>query len=100
LFSIVMDFRRVYVKQVSLTTLQENGFDLGDNGGQQEDIYGHFDELTVISCLTNKQKKVVDLLSRGFKRKEIAQKLGISLQAVHQIIPRIRKRVLCHVGTN
>lgn len=90
--------KKVYVKHVSIVTLQESGFELGDDGVHEEQIYGRFGELALISCLTNRQRQVVNLLSQGYSRKEVAIKLDISLQAVHQIVPRIRERVKEHVG--
>jgi DNA-binding NarL/FixJ family response regulator len=90
--------RKVYVQHVSLTDLQSSGYELGDNDTYEEEMYSRFGELSLISRLTNKQRKVVDLLSKGYKRKEIAKTLGVSLQAIHQIVPRIRKRVKKHVS--
>jgi DNA-binding NarL/FixJ family response regulator len=89
-------FKTVYVKQVSLSTLSESGYEPSDGGSYQDEAYGHFGELSIISTLTNRQRKVVNLLAQGFSRKEIARELGISLQAIHQIVPRIRKRITSH----
>lgn len=90
--------KKVYVQHVSLTNLQSLGYEIGDNDIHEEEMYSRFGELSLISRLTNKQRKVVDLLSKGYKRKEIARELGVSLQAIHQIVPRIRKRVKSHVA--
>jgi len=48
-----------------------------------------------MSYLTRRQKQVVICLNdRGLTRKETAVGLGVSLQAVHQIVLRIRKRLI------
>jgi DNA-binding NarL/FixJ family response regulator len=46
--------------------------------------------------LTSRQREVVDLLGMGYDRKEVAKALmpPVCVQAVHQIILRIRKRLL------
>lgn len=89
--------KKVYVEHVSIGTLQESGYELGDDGIHEEQIYGRFGELSLISCLTNRQRQVVQLLNEGYSRKEVAEKLGVSLQAIHQIVPRIRERIEDHV---
>lgn len=52
----------------------------------------------ILDCLTNKQKTVVSLFAEGLKRKQVAKELGVSLQAVNQIVPRIRTRVKERIG--
>ena len=74
--------RKVYIKHVSLTSMQEYGFEPTDLGHAEDEIYANFGKLTLISCLTKKQPKIVEMLYQGYKRKEIAEKMGGSLQAV------------------
>jgi len=65
------------------------------------DLYGIFGEdtyqvgqedLELLKKLTNRQKKIASLLVTGKSRKQIAIELRVSLQAVHQIILRMRQR--------
>jgi hypothetical protein len=60
---------KVYVQHVSLTGLQGSGYELGDNDSYEEEMYSRFGELSFISQLTNKQRKVVGLLSKGYTEK-------------------------------
>lgn len=46
------------------------------------------------SCLTKRQRAFADLLVQGYTRAEIADKLGISLQGVHQRILVMRERLV------
>ena len=66
----------------------------GDHGFQMENIYSQIQQESILSCLTKRQQTVVALLLQGYKRKEIAHELDVVLQAIHQIIPRIRKRLI------
>ncbi len=70
------------------------GLDIDDNGQAMNNIYGQAEYERILSCLTNKQREVVLLLNEGYTRTEIADRLHISLQAIHQIIPRIRSRLI------
>lgn len=68
---------------------------LGDHGREVEQDYGEFSKETLLSCLTKRQRLVAELLFDGYKRKEIAKDhLHVVMQAVHQIVPRIRKRLI------
>jgi DNA-binding NarL/FixJ family response regulator len=46
-----------------------------------------------MGCLTRRQREVAEKLLAGYTRRETAQQLGICLQAIHQIAPRMRKRL-------
>lgn len=79
---------------------EDKGDDIfGDHGKQVEEAYSKFDVESLLGCLTKRQRVVVELLADGYKRKQIAKDhLGVVLQAVHQIVPRIRKRLLKRAG--
>jgi len=86
---------KVPVQHVSLTAMEEAGWELGDNGLEENKIYGELNKEGLMSYLTRRQKQVVICLNdRGLTRKETAVGLGVSLQAVHQIVLRIRKRLI------
>ena len=59
----------------------------GDNNHQVTQT-----DLELLKRLTNMQKKIASLLASGRTRKQISYELRISLQAVHQIILRMRQR--------
>jgi len=52
--------------------------------------------------LTSRQLEVVQLLYMGFSRKETAQTLvpEVTHQAVHQIVARIRRRLVTKAGVS
>lgn len=77
----------------SLEEMREFGIEAEDNNLAQDNAYGNVSILQREACLTNAQKKVWCLIKEGKNRKEIASTLMVSEQAVHQIIPRIRKRL-------
>jgi hypothetical protein len=61
------------------------------------EIYGDNHQVTqtdleLLKRLTNRQKKIAQLLATGKTRKQIAFELRVSLQAVHQIVLRMRQR--------
>lgn len=70
-----------------------NGAMLSDHGMAQDMAIGVVQEGNILSVLTNRQRQVISLLSEGRSRKETAETRGVSLQSVHQIVLRIRKRV-------
>jgi len=79
---------------LSLSFLTSKGFDANDNGLEALGLYeGEAQNDVILSKLTNKQRKVASYLNDGYKRKEVAKKLGVCIQAVHQIVLRIRKRL-------
>lgn len=86
-------YQRVIVQHTSLETLEESGVGFGDDGLQSAQYAGEIDKEHLLSFLTERQRAVVTLLSAGYDRRYIAKNLGISMQAVHQIVPRIRKRL-------
>lgn len=83
----------MYAKEASLDTMRESGFEAEDNGQAEREAYGNISILLMQRCLTEKQQRVCCLIKEGYTRKEMASYLMVSEQAIHQIIPRIRKRL-------
>ncbi len=85
---------RVPVQHVSLTAMEEAGWELGDNGFEENRNYAEFYKEGLLAFLTRRQRQVALCLNdQGLSRKETAAALGVSLQAVHQIVLRMRKRL-------
>lgn len=84
---------KVKVSNASYEGLVEQGFDLPDADNAQDLLYAKMAEKSIMKLLTQKQRRVVISLKEGLKRKEIAARLMISTQEVHQIILRIRDRL-------
>lgn len=84
---------KVYVQHVSIDALEEAGWELGDDGFQAENAASFIQNDWLFKCMTKRQQAVAALLADGYTRRETAQKLEVSLQAVHQIILRMRNRL-------
>ena len=84
---------KIPVTSISLETLDEWGIEVGDDCKEElaRDSADIRDRL--LSRLTKRQQAVILQLEAGYSRKETAQNLHRSLQSVHQIILRIRKRM-------
>ena len=95
-------YQKVKVEQVSLETYEDDGEIFGDNGFQMAEGYAAFEKEYILKSLTNRQRKVAELLFSGYDRKEIANTLEpkVCIQAIHQIIPRIRKRIAKKLGVS
>lgn len=85
--------QKIKVKNYSLTAMQESGWDLSDNQQDEKNFYAKFASQTIMNQLTARQRRVVICLKEGRNRTEIASILLVSLQEVHQIIARIRRRI-------
>lgn len=85
----------VFIQCVSMTALEENGFELSDSGEHERQIYGgELQKQAILQVLTKRQREVAFCLNdRDLTRKETAGELGVSLQAIHQIVLRMRKRL-------
>jgi DNA-binding NarL/FixJ family response regulator len=88
----------MFVRTVSLDMYEDDGELFGDNGFEMENSYGQNQKEWLLSKLTKRQRAVAELLFDGWERKDVAQKLGVCLQAIHQIVPRIRKRLKAKAG--
>ncbi len=85
---------RIPVKQLSLTDMEEAGWELGDDGREELEAYSRFTKRYYLNFLTERQQQVAFcLVELGMNRKETALHLMVSLQAVHQIILRMRNRL-------
>lgn len=74
--------------------MEDAGWELGDDGQEELEGYSRFTKRYYLNFLTERQKQVVYCLAElGMSRKETALHLMISLQAVHQIILRMRERL-------
>lgn len=93
MYKINIPTQKIYVQHVSIDVLTESGWEMGDNGFQAENSESAVQNLWILDRLTKRQRQVVTLLADGYKRREIAQELQVSLQSVHQIVLRIRERV-------
>jgi DNA-binding CsgD family transcriptional regulator len=81
-----------YLSSISIEELSELGFEIGDDRENEENL-GKIQSKYLLSLLTKRQKRVALLLDDGYSRKEVASRLHICVQAVHQIVLRIRKRL-------
>lgn len=84
---------KVFVQHVSIDTLEEAGWELGDDGFQAENAASFIQNDWLYQCLTKRQRSIAALLADGYTRRETAQKLNVSLQAIHQIVLRMRGRL-------
>ena len=85
----------IRVEQISLTSLQEVGFDPSDEGKEVQQTLSRLSSHEVLKVLTKRQREVAIMLGiKGYSRTQIAEKLGIKPRAVHKLIWRIRKRIL------
>lgn len=74
--------------------MEDAGWELGDDGQEELEGYSRFTKRYYLTFLTDRQKQVVFCLAElGMSRKETALHLMISLQAVHQIVLRMRERL-------
>src|SRR5919205_3171520 len=84
----------------SFEELQEGGFEYGDDGQSEKEMYAGLMSGQILMGLTDKQRKIAISLSEGKSRKQIANDLFVSEQAVHQIILRLRKRIVKNENYN
>ncbi len=88
-----MDTQKIRVSHTYLSAMEEVGWDISDDWKEEREHYAFFAKSAMLHILTRKQRQMVLLLAEGLKWPEIASTLLISVQEVHQIIPRIRKRL-------
>lgn len=84
---------KVYVQHISLEAMSEAGWELGDEGWEAENTQSFIHNDWILECLTKRQRSVARLLTDGYSRRETAQQLCVSLQAIHQIVLRMRHRL-------
>jgi DNA-binding NarL/FixJ family response regulator len=95
---ICQPYTRSYVQNVSLTALEDVGWDVADDRDMCATIMSEQQRDWYLSKLTRRQQRVAEKLYEGYNRKETAKDLRVSLQAVHQIILRMRHRILVKTG--
>ncbi len=78
----------------SFEELQAAGWEYGDEGQAEREMYAGLINGHILMSLTDKQRKIAISLFEGKNRKQIANELFVSEQAVHQIILRLRKRII------
>lgn len=81
------------VHHSSFEDLQEAGWEAHDNGFASNNYVSTLATKDLIKVLTKKQQMVLSELMQGKSRKDIALKIMVSEQALHQIVIRIRKRL-------
>ena len=85
---------KVYVNHVSMETLEENGVEFGTEEKEFQNSEDQIQREYLNKLLTKKQIKLLSLLvDEEMSRKEAAKALNIHIQAVHQMVLRIRKRL-------
>lgn len=84
---------RVPVQHISMTAMEEKGWELSDGGREVREQYAIFHKRSLLAMLTARQRQVVLCLDEGMARREIAIHLMVTLQAIHQIVLRVRKRL-------
>lgn len=101
----VADLQRIYNQgqSISFTDL-DNSFDedsqssrgsllTSDKGQEEEATLGHLQAIWLQSKLTKKQQTLIEIMKMERKRRKVAKELGVSLQAVNQMILRVRRRI-------
>lgn len=91
-----MSSEKIRVTNISLSVMEEAGLELHDGGQNEKNFYGGLAKSNILSFLTYRQRQIVQLLFEGKNRDEIASNLLITEQAVNQIIPRIRNKLMKH----
>lgn len=85
---------KVYVKNVSMESLEAAGVEFGVSDNEYEKSEHQMHKEYIYSLLTKKQRNVLQLLAEdGMSRKEAAKHLQVHIQAIHQIVLRIRRRL-------
>lgn len=87
-------YQRRKIDVVSLEALTAAGYE-ADDGGQAANAFGAdlcVDDL--LKRLSPRQREVVQLLSEGYTRAEVMQKLGLSDRVnFHRLIVRVRRQL-------
>ena len=73
---------------------------VGDNGGQIEQLNGKLNRDLLVKQFSKRQQKIIALLEAGYKQIEIAKKLGWSLRTVKTEIARIRSKIIILIREN
>ena len=90
-----MSVKYIKTHAIELSLDEKINESLDDDGSQIQEIIAEEERQLYMQCLTRRQQQVAELLFTGYKRSEIAQNLTppVGIQAIHQIVLRIRKRL-------
>ena len=88
-----MNSRTIQVHEITHEALAESGYEVGDNGAGDRELYASLVRRNLMSRLTPMQKRLMICLSEeDMTRRDAARRLMVSLQAVHQMVGRIKER--------
>lgn len=97
---MALKYIKAPIVEVSLESYEKfnGGFD--DDEREVQALIGEEERELYMRCLTRRQRQVAELMAAGYKRDEIARNLTpqVCVQAVHQIVLRIRKRLEKRAG--
>tara|TARA_B100000131_G_C17854747_1_gene507457 strand:- start:14 stop:565 length:552 start_codon:yes stop_codon:yes gene_type:complete len=85
------------IKYKSKTESIENSYGLHD---KQIDIESQMSLESSFSVLTDKEKNIVDLASKGYKHREIADKFDVSINNISSILSRAYKKMKKYMQEN
>lgn len=89
----------VTVQHISLESLRDAGWEMGDGGQGVRQIEGNLFKRDLLAVLTPTQRRVAHCLnSEGMTREKAALHLMVSTQAIHQIVLRMRRRLMERAG--
>ncbi len=86
---------RTQVRVSSLDELQEQSW--AEPSTPDSFTLGLAGSTDLYKALTKRQRKIARELANGYSRKEVAAKNGISVQAIHQMVPRMRTRLRAYM---
>ncbi len=92
--------QKVFVQHVSMQSMEEAGWELSDEGAAEEKMTGQMQEAWLLRCFTRRQRQVASFLEDGYSRRDTAKELKVSIQAIHQIVLRMRKRLRARMNIN
>lgn len=89
----------ITVQHISLESLRDAGWEMGDGGQSVRQIEGNLFKRDLLAVLTPTQRRVAHCLnSEGMTRDKAALHLMVSTQAIHQIVLRMRRRLMERAG--
>lgn len=91
-----MSVKYIKTHAIELSLDEQINESLDDDGSQMQEMIAEEERQLYMRCLTRRQQQVAELLFTGYKRSEIAKSLvpPVGIQAVHQMVLRIRKRLM------
>lgn len=86
-----------YTVKVSQFSLMDTDTDGAHFHAEDPAILDILDSSDLLKALTKRQRPVAKLLAQGYTRQEVAEKRGVCLQAIHQMVPVMRRRIARHL---